>query len=227
MRVKRRHRSIGGRVHAALCGIVAACALVEGCGQEAGLARDTIASYVEAVQERDLDRLYCLVAGAAEAGREDEAAARAQFAVWALERFADYDEGRDRGRVELDDQGIVLVKLFALGKGTYFGYGPTLSPEPGILVVDMDLRFGYGHVDLSGFSPGTTFYLAGAPVGQVRTMRVPEESGEVVLELLESVRVRWTLVRGDPVGGCPGGWTVSSAVPVEGSEKTAEITWIF
>ena len=97
----------------------------------------------------------------------------------------------------------------------------------GFLVVETDLRFGYGHVDLSGFSPGTTFYLSGAPVGQVRTVRVPEGSGEVVLDLLESVRVRWTLVRGGPVGGCPGGWTVASAKPVEGSEKTIEITWIF
>jgi len=206
---------------------VAGCALAAGCGPGDGLARDTIASYLEAVQDRDLDRLYCLVAGAAEAGTEDEAAARRQFAEWALDRYADYDEGRDRGRVELDDQGIVLVKLFALGKGTYFSYGPALSPDAGVLVVETDLRFGYGHVDLSGFSPGTTFYLSGAPVGQVRTVRVPEGSGEVVLDLLESVRVRWTLVRGDPVGGCPGGWIVASAEPVEGSEKTVEITWIF
>ena len=210
----------------AAIGIVASLAAA-GCGPGQGVAADAITDYLEAVQAQDVRRLYCLVSGAAESGAADESTGRERFREWAAVRYAEYDEGRERGRVELDDQGIVLIKLFALGKGTFFRHGPERSLEGGILVVETDVRFGYEHIDLSGFSPGTTFYLSGAPVGRVQSVRVPESSGEIARDLLESVRVRWTLVLGEPAGSCPAGWTVASVEPVEGSEKTVEVTWIF
>ena len=62
------------------------------------------------------EALRCLVAGAAESPAEPG------FAEWARVRYAAYLEGRDAGRVALDDQGVALIKLLALGKGTFFDY---------------------------------------------------------------------------------------------------------
>ena len=190
------------------------------CSSGRGDARETLTAYLAAVQAEDLARLRCLVAGAEQAGEEE-------FADWASRRYEAYLEGRDAGRIELDDQGVALVKLFALGKGTFFDIAAVSRPAEEVLAVDTELRFAYAHLDLSGFSPGTTLYMAGAPAGRVYALRVPEGGGEMTHDLLDSVRVRWTLARAEPAGGCPGGWTVASAEPVEGSEQTLEVTWIF
>jgi hypothetical protein len=149
------------------------------------------------------------------------------FDGWALDQFEAYDEGRDRGWVDLDDQGLALVKLFALGRGAFFSYAGVRSAGPDVLRVVTDVRFGYSHIDLSRFTPGTTFYFCGAPTGRVEPVRIPHGSGEVTAELLEAARIVWTLVRTPPAGGCPGGWAVASAEPVEGSETTTEVTWVF
>jgi hypothetical protein len=39
--------------------------------------------------------------------------------------------------------------------------------------------------------------------------------------------VEWSLVRAPATDACPGGWTVASGAPVEGSATTREITWDF
>ena len=46
-------------------------------------------------------------------------------------------------------------------------------------------------------------------------------------QVLESVKIEWTLVRSDPTLGCPGGWAVASVVPVPGSGVTRQVTWVF
>ena len=129
--------------------------------------------------------------------------------------------------VDLDEQGLALVKLFALGRGTFFSNRASRSTGRDVYVVESEVRFGYAHVDLSGFSPGTTFYICGKPVGRVWPIRVPAGAGEVTVDALTSVRLEWTLVRARPTAACPGGWTVAGVSPVEGSEITSEITWVF
>lgn len=190
---------------------------------------ETVRDYYDAVQERDFDRLYCLMAGVAEAVElgATEAERRAGFEMWARAHYEAYEAGRDEGRVELDEQGLALVKLFVLGRGTFATHDRTGSSGPDVAVVESRIRFGYAHIDLSPFSPGTTFYVCGAPVGRVHPIRVPVGSGEFTLEVLEGVRVAWTLVREPAGAGCPGGWKVASGEPVAGSETTTEITWVF
>ena len=204
---------------------LAACACTPG---ETTAAR-TLVPFFEAVQTEDLDSLFCLVAGASEAAQagSDPAASRAVFDQWAQDGYDAYLEGRDRGWVELDDQGLALVKLFALGRGTFLSYAGVSAAGPDAFRVVTDVRFGYSHIDLSRFTPGTTFYFGGAPTGRVEPVRVPHGSGEVSAELLESARIVWTLVRTPPAAGCPGGWVVATAEPAEGSEITSEVTWVF
>ena len=152
---------------------------------------------------------------------------RAAFETWAMEHFAAYEEGRDRGRVELDEQGLTLVKLFSLGRGAFVEHGPLRSLGPDAVLVESRVRFGYAHIDLSPFSPGTTFYVCGVPVGRVHPIRVPAGSLEVTVDVLDGVTIEWTLLRTPATETCPGGWKVAAARPVPGSEEAAEVTWIF
>lgn len=200
-----------------------------GCGPGERTALDTVLPYLEAVQAEDLDTLYCLSAGAAaapELGATDEER-RVNFERWARERFRIYRDGRDEGWVELADDGIVLVKLFSLGRGTFFTYEGSRPLTGEAVEVDTHLRFGYSNLDLASLSPGTTFYLAGDPPGRVYPVLVPDRREEVDLEVLDTVTVRWTLVRQEGNAACPAGWTVAGAVPVDGTQNTTHITWVF
>lgn len=216
----------GGLRASALAGLL----LLSACGPSGPTPTETLQEFVEAVQSQDLDALYCLMAGASEAEElgVDEVDRRAGFESWALAFYDSYTEGRDEGWVDLDDQGLVLVKLFALGRGTFFAHTGSRSVGPDVKVLTSEVRFGYGNVDLSRFSPGTTFYVAGPPVGRVHAIRVPEGSDEVNVDLLTNVRLEWTLLR-TPAGEgrCSGRWAVASLAVVEGSMQSTEITWIF
>ncbi len=212
---------------ARLVGLLALCILA--CSPGTRTASEALGSFYEAVQAQDFDRLYCLMAGAAQAeelgATHDER--RAGFEDWAQQYYAAYNEGRDRGQVDLDEQGLALVKLFSLGRGTFVTYGRPRSLGEDGMVVESRVQFGYAQIDLSPFSPGTTFYVCGAPAGRVHPIRVPAGSAEVTVDVLDRITVEWTLLRKTPTEECPGEWSVSSGRPVEGSENSIEITWIF
>ena len=165
-------------------------------------------------------------AGAEELG-QDEAQRRENFEAWAAAQYAVYEDGRDAGRVDLDGTGIPLVKLLALGRGTFSQMDTPRSAGPEARVVTAHLRFGYDQIDLSRYSPGTTLYFNGAPVGKVRPLRIPRVFREVSLDVLETVSVKWTLVRQPEIESCPAGWAVVSVEPVEGSERSTTVSWAF
>ena len=205
------------------------CALATcACSHGPRTAQDTLLEYMEAVQAEDLDALYCLSAGAARADElgVTEEERRANFRAWAGDWYRAYLEGRDAGRVEIGDHGIALVKLFSLGRGTFYEVLGTRLVAPDTLEVDTLLRFGYSGIDLSRFSPGTTFYLCGAPPGVVHAVRM-EPYREVSLEVLETLTVRWVMVREEAAGECAGRWAVASAAPLAGTAGTERITWVF
>jgi hypothetical protein len=202
--------------------------LLAACGPGARTAQDTLTEYTEAVQAEDLERLYCMSAGAAEADElgADDAERRANFEEWARGWYQVYLEDRDEGWVELGEHGIVLVKLFALGRGTFYSVSGMRTVGPGVIEVETRLRFGYSGIDLSRLSPGTTFYLCGDPPGRVHPIVVrPYE--EVSVEVLDSVTVRWTLVRHPAFGECPEGWAVAGAEVPPDSVSSETITWVF
>ena len=203
--------------------------IVVACGPGGRTASETIQAFLEAVQSEDIETLFCLSAGAQEAlelGRDDTER-RANFELWARARYDRYLEGRNEGWVDLDGEGIPLVKLFGLGRGAFYTYDSRRSVDSDSLVVTTTIRFGYSRVDLSRLSPGTTFYLGGVPAGKVHAVRIPSGSREIRLEVLETVTVDWGLIRAEPAGGCDGGWRVVSATPVAGSAATTDVTWVF
>lgn len=217
-------RELGLWAVPAIAGLVLAA-----CGPGLPTASDTLDAYFDAVQSHDVDALYCLSTGAADTpdpagGRRTS---RETFEAWVQGEYDAYLEGRDRGLVPLEDSGVRVVQLFSLGRGTFFTYGPVVHPGSGALAVETALRFGYGNLDLSGFSPGTTLYFAAAPAGRVVAVRVPQGSDERSAEVLDELVLRWTLVRSPAGEECPARWTVASVEPIEDSEVTEEITWTF
>ena len=190
---------------------------------------DAVVEYMAAVQAHNLDRLYCLSTGAAgpeEPGGESDRR-RDDFRAWAEAQYDAYSEGRDLGRIELEDNGILVCKAFALGKGTFVSYGPPRSSGADSVRLVTELRLGYGQLDLSRLSPGTTFYLSGTPVGRILPVRVPSRPTELTLDVLDTLKIEWTLVRGQSTERCPDVWTVAGARPLPESATTLEATWNF
>jgi hypothetical protein len=208
---------------------VMALLLVSACGPGGRTVSQTLLSFMEAVQEEDLDSLFCMSAGAAEAAElgNSEAERRAGFSEWAATQYDFYIAGRNGGGVELEGHGIVECKLFSLGKGAFYSIGPVRTIDAETLEVETQIRFGYSRIDLSRLSPGTTFYLCGLPLGRVHPIRVPAVSEEVTVEVLESVALRWTLVRHPETGLCPEGWAVAAVEPLEDSVTAEVISWRF
>lgn len=190
------------------------------CSRRFAAAEETIFEFLEAAQSRNLDALYCRLAGASESGRDS-------FDAWVASRLDAYLIDRDEGRVELGDDGITLALAFALGRGTYYTLRSVEETQEGTLLVDMEIRFAYGEIDVSGLPPGTVFYVCGTPVGVIHAVRVPDGRDEVPLEVLETLVVRWTLVREAANGPCPDRWTIAAVAPLEDTAETKRITWVF
>lgn len=202
----------------ALCALLV---LSAACGPGQRSATEAIEPFLSAVQEENLDALACRMAGAAGTPRSD-------FAAWAAARLEAYREGRDAGRVDVGEDGIVAVKLLGLGRGTYFELHDARRVGSNGLRVRMDLRLGYQAMDLSGFSPGTTFYLCGVPVGRVYAIRKPAGQGEESVEVLDRISLEWTLVHEQEDGrGCPARWAVATVAPIEGTATSRSVTWVF
>jgi hypothetical protein len=210
---------------------VGACLLLTGlsCGPGTGVGQRVIDSFLADVQSEDLDALYCRMTGASDSDDlgADDATRRAGFEVWARIFYDAYEQGRDEGWVDLDEHGITTVKLFALGKGTFFELVDARHLAEGAIRVRMELRFGYASIDLSRFSPGTTFYVCGVPPGRVHAIRKPAGAGEESADVLDRLSLDWTLVHRPAVGDCPEGWTVASVVPVDQTWSSRRVNWVF
>jgi hypothetical protein len=202
-------------VRVALLGLLIGAAA---CGPSERTAREVVERFVEAVQARDLPALRCRFAGAADPA--------SGFEGWVEQLYRTYEEGRDSGGVTLDEEGLLLTKTFALGRGAFWSLD-RMRLDGGELTLDTTVRFGYPRIDYSRFSPGTTFYLASTPLGSIEAIRVPARSAEVSAEVLDTVGVRWKLVRQPAAEGCPERWAVLSAVADPDSVSTTRVTWRF
>ena len=221
---------MGSSVAQGLAGwLVLVLLVAPACAPATRTAPETIQAFLEAVQSEDLEALFCLSAGVLEAPElgSNDAERRERFGIWARAQYDRYLAGRDEGWIDLDGAGIPLVKLFSLGRGTFYTYDSRRSVGPDSLVLTTTIRFGYPQVNLSQLSPGTTFYLSGVPAGRVHAARVPSEPREIRVEVMDTVVVAWGLIRAEPAGVCDGGWTVASAAPVPGSATATEVTWVF
>lgn len=197
------------------------------CDTGRPVAESTILSFVTAVQAEDLDSLFCLLTGASgDAVATEEGTDRDAFDAWARSRYEAYLRGRDDGEVDLGDDGIGLVKAFALGKGTFFTLS-NVRRDDETMTVDTLVRFAYSRIDISDFPPGTVFYACALPMGRIHAIRVPFGRQRVTREVLETVRVRWNLVRSSATARCPEGWTVASVTALPETATESRVEWVF
>lgn len=202
--------------------------LLAGCTTERS-PRECLVEFTRAIQDRDAATLFCLSAGAAGSDSlgADPEARRDGFERWFEAELLVYEEARDEGAIELTGHGVRLTKLFALGRGTFYQEVTHSVVGGGGLLLRTRLNMAYSQIDLSGLSPGTTFYLAAVPVGRVVPVVVPAEAKEISVEVLESVMVDWTLLREEAVDGCLAGYKIATVEPVESSAQTRSLTWLF
>ena len=82
-----------------------------GCGPGLATARGTLEPFFAAVHDREVDRLYCAMSGAASSTDlgADEPSRRAAFARWVSARYEAYDEARDAGWVDRRVERQTLV----------------------------------------------------------------------------------------------------------------------
>ncbi|MDX1387640.1 MAG: hypothetical protein R3344_00510 [Acidobacteriota bacterium] len=203
--------------------------LLSRCESKRAVAESTISGFLGAVQLEDLDALYCLLYGASEteSGAEEVEARRLAFDRWVGARYDSYLAGRDDGHVDIGDDGIVLAKMLALGKGTYYSLRSVRGAAEDTLVVDMDVTLAYADISITELPPRTTFYVATLPMGSVRPVRIPSGAGEVTVEVIDTMVVRWTLVWSGGTASCPEGWTVAEVTPLDDSVVVTEVTWEF
>ena len=212
-----------GLLHAVVAGL-----LLAGCATERS-PRECLVDFTRAIQDRDAATLFCLSAGAAGADSlgADPEARRDGFERWFEAELLAYEEARDEGSIELTGHGVRLTKLLALGRGTFYQEVARSGAGDGGLLLRTRLDMAYSQIDLSGLSPGTTFYVAAAPVGRVVPVVVPARAEEIRVEALESVMVDWTLLREEAVDGCPGGYKIAAVEPVGSSASTRSLAWLF
>ena len=207
---------------------VVAGLLLAGCAAERSPS-ECLLEFTRAIQDRDAGTLFCLSAGAAgpDSLGADPQARRDGFERWMEEELLAYELARDEGAIELTGHGVRLTKLLAIGRGTFYQEVARTGVGDAGLLLRTRLDMAYSQIDLSGLSPGTTFYVAGAPLGRVAPVVVPARAKEIRVDALESVLVDWTLLREPAVDGCPGGYKVAAVEPVEGSAQTRPLTWLF
>ena len=205
-----------GLLHAIAAGL-----LLAGCANERS-PRESLIEFTRAIQDRDAGTLFCLSAGAAgsETLGADPQARRDGFGRWLEEELRVYETARDEGTIELSGHGVRLVKLLALGRGTYYQEVARSGVGDAGVLLRTRLDMAYSQIDLSGLSPGTTFYVATVPIGRVVPVVVPAQAKEIRVEALETVMVDWTLRREEAIDGCAGGYKIASVEPVGTSAQT-------
>ncbi len=195
-----------------------------GCTPGRRTAGEVVFPYIDAIQQGNLEAVWCLYAGSA-AGTA--ASDRAAFQAWARSRLVAFDRGKSAGSVDLGDDGISLVKAFGLGTGTLVGIASVRSAGSGELVVDTPATFHYEQIDASSLPPGSTFAVSVLPLGKMVTVTVTGGSGKTTLDALKTATIRWTLKRMPRKDGCGSDWGVASVAPLAGSATTAPTTWTF
>jgi len=206
-----------------------AAAMSMACGPAVDPPGRVLDRYFDAVQSEDYGSLYCLMAGVSEApelGQTPEER-RTAFEGWAKAYYESYELGRDEGWVDFDEQGLALVKMLSLGRGAYVTHGRLNRQGDSGAHLESQVRPAYAHIDLSHFPSGTTFYLCGEPLGRMHALLVPYDSRELSADVLESITLRWSLIRREPTEQCAGGWAVAGVAAVDDSLQTTEVTWKF
>lgn len=203
-----------------LCLVLIPC----GCGPGRRTAGEAIFPYIDAVQTSNYEMLRCLYAGPQNSGGSP--AADADFNAWVDKRLAAFESGKARGQIDLEGDGITMIKAFGLGTGTLLGIA-SVEGKGGQIEVRTPATFNYDQIDAPSLPPNATFLVSVLPVGTVTSVRVQEGAGRMTLDVLKSLTFRWTLRRIPRKGKCHSDWGIASVAVVPDSARTVRVEWKF
>ena len=125
-------RSVSGKLS-----LVAAVLLLAACAAAPADVEGTVEDYIEALAQRDLQRVMDLYAPLEERLKSEPAARheeiRGQFHEYLQARYAEYETAKDTGKLEFQPDGVVLSRALNLGRGSTTklsscGYRPRTGP---------------------------------------------------------------------------------------------------
>ncbi len=211
------------RLSAAL-GLLGVLLVATGCGPGRRTAGEAIFPYIDAVQASNYPLIRCLYAGPQFPG--GTGASDTDFNAWVDRRLEAFDKGKARGTVDLESDGITMIKAFGLGTGTALGI-TSVKRRGEDLEVLTPATFNYDQIDAPSLPEKAKFLVAVLPLGTVTTVEVKEGSGRMSLDVLKSLTLRWTLARVERKGNCRSEWGVASVAVVPESAKTVRVEWKF
>ncbi len=189
-----------------------------------------IHAYINAVQKQDYKTLYALRADlfeeATHLADNEKKSHFENFRRNMGKKYKEYEEGREQGELVFDHDGIILVKAFVLGKGTFYQPVHWMRVSETTAFMDTLLEFGYAHINYSTFPNGTVIYLMGYPLGRVDSLCI-QKSGKVAKRVLKEAKVRWWFEKKKASHLSPSGWYIKSIEVLEDSIKYETVTWIF
>ncbi len=195
-----------------------------GCGPGRRTAGEAIFPYIDAVQASNYDLIRCLYAGPQFPG--GASASDTDFNAWVDGRLAAFERGKAKGQVDLESDGIAMIKAFGLGTGTLLGI-TSVQSKGGQIEVSTPATFNYDEIDAPSLPNGAKFLVATLPLGTVTTLEVKEGSGRMSVEVLKSLTLRWTLKRVERRGNCSSEWGVAAVAAVPESARTVRVEWKF
>ncbi len=189
-----------------------------------------IQMYINSVQKRDFKTLYTLKANIQDEVKnltEEEKADHFKDFQWQMERkYKAYKKGREIGKLNFDADGVVLIKGFVLGKGTFYQPVNWIQVSDINAFIDTTIEFGYGHINYSTFPDGTIIYLMGYPIGQVEKLYI-QRSGKVAKKVMKEATVRWWFEKKKISDDSASSWYIKSIEALSDSVKYETVTWIF
>jgi hypothetical protein len=187
--------------------------------------QETLDQYIQAVQDRDAEICYRLMAPglrgsiAAAVGADGDELDRFRTGFEAL--HLRFETDRESGQLVFTPDGIALIRALAMGKGAFYRPDQSLSRTRGghaTLIVSIVLP--YNLIDRPDLArPGTVFWRLGRPFGRIYPVlhALPYVGDR---EELLRIRLRADLeVCEDDVAGSPTGWCLLS---LQAMPETAE-----
>ncbi|MEW5806591.1 MAG: hypothetical protein AB1756_04505 [Acidobacteriota bacterium] len=189
-----------------------------------------IQTYIDAVQNKDFRTLYDL-----SVDKRDESVSMTEeerkehfdsFTGSLEEKYLHYETGRDRGWLDFEADGVVLVKATVLGKGAFYRVENFIKLPGSVAYVDTIIKLGYPYINYSTLPLGTVAYLLGYPIGKIERLII-QSAGRVTLKVVKEFTIRWWLESRKASNVSPSGWYLKGVEVLPNTVAYETVTWTF
>lgn len=206
--------------------LLPAAALLVGCLETEWGVRRTLEAYLDAVHKADAETLARLsvehlqmVSGKSPS---EAKAASEEFAWRTAQRLSAYEAAKESGQLQIQADGIGLIKGLMLGRGVFYQLRD-LKREENRARARIEANLGYNFVPFENYAEGTRIFMMGMPVGRLIGPVRGQDVGRKI-EVLARVALDVEFERAKEQDH-PTGWRVRAFTVVPGSAQPGEIEW--